>query len=623
MHPEDEGPPEDSGGSDLDDGPDAVRRATDACLKLLSMRSRSRQELEQALTRKGFAPKVREEALVRVQGWGYLDDARFAQERAASLLRIRDWTFDLSPYEWDARGTLVLFKFSGEKLSTLAADPARWTAAEDFNPDVASTRERLLAYLADAASRTDPDFVAFNQLVEDPNWNGILFLDVRVPLASLPPQLVGLAAGIDPAEFSAHHVGINVNPLSSDVTTPTIQDSSLFGLIAYESPDALFFQDRAYDYKVSSLKVLFRNSLIQRFSSQVLVMVNQLFGEPATLVGSIRGNNLLLDGVYQRQGDQDSYVFLRQGEDVFTMTSGVLYNIEVRQTQFVTVNPPRDGAATAPIQARFQLWGTLRFKALAGFDALSFGPTLGEDGKLLVDGGLSFANLALDLTFEPLVLTDKVFSFNAGSTSFDLTRSRARERSLFQRFPLTLAGLVQAREGSTPQSLGFSAVDAPLGQSGVKFPWFGLQLLLDLGTPGGLAARVDFRATLLAAWSPNARGLSFFLGLSLPGMTGGKREITLQGALKLAIGGFQFTVSPESEFMLRFNNIALKFFLLRFPPSGQTTAYLFGNPDRQNTDKALGWYAAFAKPGFVPPRPPTPPPPPPLLRRLGPGEGVE
>src|SRR5262249_20294828 len=144
------------------------------------------------------------------------------------------------------------------------------------------------------------------------------------------------------------------------------------------------------------------------------------------------------------------------------------------------------------------------------------------------------------------------FAFNARQMSFDLVHSRARDASLFQRFPLTLAGLIQADEGTTPQSLGFSSVDAPLGQAGVKYPWFGLQFLLDLGTPGALAARVEFRATLLAAWSPSPRGLSFFLGLALPGMTGGKREITLQGALKLAVGGFQFTVSPESEYMLRF-----------------------------------------------------------------------
>lgn len=544
----------------------------------------------------------------RLTGAEYLQyrDA-FLRFGAFSQLRIREWTFDLSPYEWAARGTLVVFKFSGEQLSTLAADPARWTFAADFNRDVNTTREQLLDFLADAAERTDPDFAAFNRMVEDPSWSGILFLNVRVPLASLPPQLVGLAAGIDPDAFNAHHVGINVNPLEGDLTTLAIQDSSLFGLIAYESPEALFFDDRAYDYKVASLKVLFRNSLIQRFSSQVMVMVNQLFDEPATLVGSLHGNNLLLEGVYQRQGEDDSYVFGREGEDSFTMTSSVFYDITISQTQFVTVNPPAPGAATAPVRARFQLWGTLRFKALAGFDALSFGPTLGKDGELLVDGGLRFANLALDLVFDPLVLSDKAFTFNARQMSFDLVHSRARDRSLFHRFPLTLAGLIQAEEGTTPQSLGFSAVDAPLGQAGVKHPWFGLELQLDLGAPGALAARIDFRATLLAAWSPNPRGLSFFLGLALPGMTGGKREITLQGALKLAIGGFEFTVSPDSEYMLRFNNLVLKIFILRFPPSGQTVAFLFGNPNRTSTDKALGWYAAYSKPGATPPpKPPQP-----------------
>ncbi len=74
MHPEDE-------------GPDAVRRATDACVKLLSVRARSRSELDAALEKKGFTGKVREEALSRVQGWGYLDDVRFARERAGALLR--------------------------------------------------------------------------------------------------------------------------------------------------------------------------------------------------------------------------------------------------------------------------------------------------------------------------------------------------------------------------------------------------------------------------------------------------------------------------------------------------------------------------------------------------------
>ncbi|XXF79861.1 regulatory protein RecX [Myxococcaceae bacterium GXIMD 01537] len=70
-----------------EDGPEAVTRATDACLRLLSARGRSQHELRAALQRKGFSERVCEAALARLAGFGYLDDARFARERAASLLR--------------------------------------------------------------------------------------------------------------------------------------------------------------------------------------------------------------------------------------------------------------------------------------------------------------------------------------------------------------------------------------------------------------------------------------------------------------------------------------------------------------------------------------------------------
>jgi regulatory protein len=64
-----------------------VRRATDACLRLLAVRARSRHELLMALERKGFSEPVRKTALEQVEGWGYLDDERFARERAEVLLQ--------------------------------------------------------------------------------------------------------------------------------------------------------------------------------------------------------------------------------------------------------------------------------------------------------------------------------------------------------------------------------------------------------------------------------------------------------------------------------------------------------------------------------------------------------
>lgn len=68
------------------DGPEVVKRATDACLKLLAVRARSQHELRQALARKGYSERVCDEVLEKLQGYGYVDDARFARDRAASLL---------------------------------------------------------------------------------------------------------------------------------------------------------------------------------------------------------------------------------------------------------------------------------------------------------------------------------------------------------------------------------------------------------------------------------------------------------------------------------------------------------------------------------------------------------
>ncbi|OJH40805.1 regulatory protein RecX [Cystobacter ferrugineus] len=72
---------------DSEDATDAeVGRATDACLRLLKARARSRHELLAALERKGYTEAVRERALARVEGWGYLNDERFARDQAERLL---------------------------------------------------------------------------------------------------------------------------------------------------------------------------------------------------------------------------------------------------------------------------------------------------------------------------------------------------------------------------------------------------------------------------------------------------------------------------------------------------------------------------------------------------------
>jgi regulatory protein len=66
---------------------DLAQPAMGAALRLLSIRSRSRRELRMALSRKGFAEAQQELVLSRLAELGYVDDLRFARDRAGALLR--------------------------------------------------------------------------------------------------------------------------------------------------------------------------------------------------------------------------------------------------------------------------------------------------------------------------------------------------------------------------------------------------------------------------------------------------------------------------------------------------------------------------------------------------------
>ncbi|MEV6135260.1 recombination regulator RecX [Nocardia sp. NPDC051990] len=57
-----------------------VEQAKEVCLRLLAVRARSRAELAQRLTAKGFTPDITERALDRFTEVGLIDDAAFAEQ---------------------------------------------------------------------------------------------------------------------------------------------------------------------------------------------------------------------------------------------------------------------------------------------------------------------------------------------------------------------------------------------------------------------------------------------------------------------------------------------------------------------------------------------------------------
>jgi hypothetical protein len=251
------------------------------------------------------------------------------------------------------------------------------------------------------------------------------------------------------------------------------------------------------------------------------------------------------------------------------------------------------------VQSRFILWGVIDFAELQGsdkqpFDVLSFGAEQPSDPIV----GLAFSGVAVDMTFVAATATTPAvtsFGFDASHATVDTALTTARQDSLFAHFPLSLKGLVQGPPNTTPADQHAMSVSSPLTQSAVTTPWYALSFKLDLGSLGALAGEAGFEADLVAAWSPNPTGYTLFLGLVLPGATGGaQREISLEGILKLTFGGITLTRGPTgSSYVLLLSNIALKLLSLTFPP-GQTNLVLLGNPD-DAASTTLGWFASYAK----------------------------
>lgn len=526
------------------------------------------------------------------------------------------WTIDAWPADWSAMGTLLVMKFAGKSLSDLAADTSTWVQGADFNngfSGMQTAQQTLLATIDEAVKRasSDPEFLPFAQLAHDATWQGLLVLNAPIPPADLPSQLAGLAASIDASQFNAHHLGLTVTPVDAASGAPTQRLSSLFGLIFYESTTSAAGAQGPYAFNVQTLKVRFENSAVATFSSQIQLLADELFGEPATRTNATTktacaDNVLLLYGVYQQQGTTSGYAFSTDQDNVFVMTSGVLSSVEVATAQFVTVVAPADAQPPSrPAESSFVMTGALRFLPPATadrFDLFSFGPTTA--GALpLSPQRLTFSNLAVDLAYDPNDRTKDIYTFNATKLVMDASQSPARSTGVFNDFPLALSSFVHVQPaaaggGSTPASpasLGYAGVDVPdLPQGSITAPWFGVVADLGLGTAGALAAEAGFKASLLAAWAPGKpAAANVGVGLKLPGTGSGGKLLSLESVLKLKIGDLTFT-RDANAYVLALQQIAISVLTLSFPPGGQVDVLLFADPTGKD-HTTLGWYAGYAK----------------------------
>lgn len=573
------------------------------------------QAINNALKALGY-PEFPNEAAFDAAVAASAGDYLAAAQAAAGLLRadIEGWTFQLSPRSWrnDAlTPTLMLFKYCGRAITDLAADTGAWcwpAVAQAADGSLAPTQAALdaviskarLAVLDPDIGDSDPLVLFYHEVLDNPRWNGVLFLNAPIDFQDMPSALRFMAAGVDRSRFYAHHVGFSLTPYTPQNGIIDLGQTAVFGLIDYNDPDDLVASTTIpFGYKTLSMRVRFDNARVVDFSAEAELMVNRLFASWLAKVDRARGNNMILTGSYQRIGGQPSYSFSLLGNNVFQSNGAALASIDIRDCRLETAAAPVDGLLTA----NFVLAGRLAFVEIPEFDLFGYGP--GD----AVNGYLSFQGLVVAMSFAMEDPSQQRFTSGEAGVGFNTGpgASLARPASLVENFPLRLDGLVaapdlapvgQPPQGATPESLGFTSIGAPLDQQPLAAPWFGLSLALDMGTLGALSGAIGLKITVLAAWGPEpvAGDPPVYFGIKLGMSNAINGSLPLQGVLKLGFRTFLFETWRDSDnrlnYLLRMRRFALSVLAWSFPP-GNADLMLFGAPGSPKT--SLGWYAAYLK----------------------------
>ncbi|MBC7973533.1 MAG: hypothetical protein H7138_01005, partial [Myxococcales bacterium] len=482
---------------------------------------------------------------------------------------------------------------------------------------------------ADGGGSAAPFYQRFKQIVTDPAWTGVIVLAADLASGDLPPQIQGLAAGIDLTRFASHHFGFTASRVVVSPDTGQISldgPSSFFGLVDYldlaYAENALSGGDPEVPipytvpgdlgFTVLELRSLFENTALTRFESRIQLTVRRLFASSVT--AAYRGGlampetAVVLTGSYIDQGGAGAYVFEQTAPSVFVTDSNVLSAVAFDRVQFNTLGA-RDAGAT--VASRFLIWGAFDFAELltsdgALLDVLSFGSADGTQ-PVALGAGLAFSNLVIDMAFPVTTPSASVLVLDTANLAYDLDASRSRDDSLFRGFALQLKSFVEVTGAKTPADLGFLSVSSTLPLQRLTAPWYGVVYEVTLGGPGALASAADFTSNLLVAWSPkstaDATTRSVFLGLSLPGAAPGAKLFSIEGVFKVAVGSIALSRQvvpdtgqdppppPRQYYCLRLDDIALKIFgIVKLPPSATIRFFLFGDPDRMGS---LGWYAAY------------------------------
>lgn len=494
------------------------------------------------------------------------------------------WTFELDPRKWRTgqgnSNTAMILKYAPEHtLRELAAD------SPVFRQSLAQ------AYEADGSVKRG--FEGFAQIVDDPHFQGVLFLNCPVSVAeNLPPELGAALNGLDLTGLTASYFVLRANKIITKADGKVyMEPSSAFGSMHYEGKGIETQPGReqlpAAQYSVVKMNLEIQNSEIASFQLEAELLVNTLFGSSCTVLDGTRGDCLLLEGAFHKGANANT-----MGEYVFTLREKVEYRLPASALHAVLMEDVHLSIDAAK-NSVFTLGGRLLFGTHDSCDLFSYGREAGKENDPITSEGLRFGGLQILLSSEGTARLDTrqlalhPLPGHAG----------AREKSFAACFACTADSLSWQTDGKTPEDLGFRSITCPVDQDELQQEWCGVVWKIPLGNLGALTKGEAIHIELLTAWSADETGEypALYIGAKLPAALGGD-GLDLQGLIKL---GFH-TISLEAEdpetpaagappraYRLILNNFALRLLGLSFPP-GSNKIFLVSD------GKGVGWYAGYA-----------------------------
>lgn len=607
------------------------------------------------------------------------------------------WNFvaDVAEAATDTSRSVMVMKFAdGTPIKDFLADTSRWTDPDSFSASSSAMSTKLQAIVAGMRATannasTDPDIKKYvtaflRDVIDEPNWSGTLVFDVSLGDPNeMPREIRGLLPGmvvtkpgvtgydgnsytaptnkIDPA-FQAHHLRVDIAKVNQDSSSGEIlgiHNSSMSAMINYvnqngEVNGVTRWKDSSttevapvaevsdYSYRVKFMRVVFENSFIGSFTSEVTLRFHQLFKE-APLVGSCDGktsvNSITLSGLLQQIDGIPTYVFrfgcvdpLKNNFIVckdaglgdvsawmkFPDVSPVISAIESTRVDYnmLQISMETGGSNIA----EFVLAGYMSTRELDGRDFFSYDRVGFGKLSLVMNYNSVDPETVTDDPAKPEDMGNPFWIFTPNTMKFDSVRGAARDGSIVKKAPLAIKGIAESVSTFSAADVGVFPIPNLVPMSKALIPYTGpgspaspVTYVISYGmsttgiglnvSTGGLVDVIVHTGWKEKTWNPAATtpGEDIFYTALQWGTPLTNLDIGKRGMFKIGLTDFGFGEAPTSTtdrlFFIYVNGLTItmlkwtaKASLLLFAPAPADQGFGGAFGDASNI---TSWFASF------------------------------